>query len=140
MTFWQLSFGSQGSTTPSSTAIAGTKVFANAVNQQAYVSSLRLVPVNAHHTYEVFGSFRRPGTSGSAGGIYLAVLLFDENKAVIAGDGLWWYYPVSFVQLTDTNWHSYRAAFGAGTEHSVPANARYMSVGAILNYDGTVAG
>lgn len=141
MTFWQLrANGSQGSVATSTTAAAGTKVFTNAANQVAWLSSSRLVPVNAQHTYEVFGSFRRPGTAGSAGGIYLAVRLFDDAKADISGDGDWWYYPVSFVQLTDTNLHFYRAPFGAGTERPLPANARYMSVGAILNYDGSIAG
>ena len=140
MTFWQVRTGSQGTVITSSTAIAGTKVFANTNQQLAYLRSTRLVPVNAHHTYEVTGSFRRPTTAGSAGGIYLIVHLFDEAKADIAGDGTWWYYPVSNLQLTDTVWHTYRAQFGSGTQRPFPAGARYMSVGAALNYDGSVAG
>ncbi len=140
MTFWKLNLASQGSVVTSSTAIAGNKVFANAANQVSYLQSMRLIPVNAHHTYEVTGSFRRPGTAGSAGGIYLVVHLFDEAKADIAGDGTWWYYPVANVQLTDTDWHTYRAQFGFNTQRPFPANARYMSVGAALNYDGSVAG
>jgi hypothetical protein len=140
MTFWQLRSGSQGAVATSSSAIAGTKIFANATNQVSWISSLRLVPVNAHHTYEVSGSFRRPAATGSAGGIYLAVLLYDEAKAEITGDGTWWYYPVANVQLTDTNWHTYRAQFGASTSRPFPASARFMSVGAILNYDGAVPG
>ncbi len=140
MTYWQLNFNTQGSVVSSTSAIAGTKVFTNTVNQQASVSSKRLVPVNPNNTYEVTGSFRRPTTTGSAGGIYLAVLLYDSNKATINGDGTWWFYPVAGVSLTDTAWHTYSARFGAGTLRTLPAAARYMSVGAILNYDGAVAG
>lgn len=96
--------------------------------------------MNPHHTYEVRGSFRRPTTTGSAGGIYLAVLLYDGAKANITGDGTWWFYPVSGVSLGDTNWHTYSARFGAGTQRPLPAAARYMSVGAILNNDNDAPG
>jgi hypothetical protein len=140
MDYWQLSFGSQGSVISSTSAIAGTHVFTNAANTQAWVSSQRLVPVNAHHTFEVKGSFRRPTTTGSAGGIYLAVLLYDGAKANITGDGTWWFHPVAGASLMDTDWHTYSARFGAGTQRPLPSSARYMSVGAILNYDGAVAG
>ncbi|HYI01204.1 hypothetical protein, partial [Hyalangium sp.] len=114
MNAWQLR-NSQGSIVTSTSAIAGTKVFTNAVNQQAWLSSKRLAPVNPHHTYEVTGSFRRPTTTGSAGGIYLAVLLYDGAKAELTGDGTWWFYPVAGASLADTAWHTYSARFGAGT-------------------------
>ena len=144
MTSWQLlaGSGSQGSVIPpaADAGVAGAQVFANAPTQVAWVSSTRQVPLNAQHTYEVKGSFRRPTTSGSAGGIYLAVLLFDGAGNAITGDGTWWYYPVSFVQLGDQNWHTYSARFGFGTTRGFPVNAKTMSVGAILNYDGSVAG
>jgi hypothetical protein len=99
-----------------------------------------LVPVNPHHTYEVKGSFRRPATTGSAGRIFLAVLLYDGAKANIPGDGTWWFYPVKALELTDTDWHTYSARFGAGTQRPLPTAARYMSVGAILNNDNDEPG
>ncbi len=140
MEFWQLNFGTEGAVVSSTSAIAGRNVFVNTANRQAWVSSKKLVPVNPHHTYEVKGSFRRPDTVGSAGGIYMAVLLYDDTKTNIGGDGAWWFYPVAGVSLTNTNWHTYSARFGANTPRPLPVAARYMSVGAILNYDGTVAG
>ncbi len=139
MTYWQVDYG-VGAVATSTTALAGTKVFANTVNQAPWIRSTRTVPINPHHTFEVFGSFRRPTVTGSAGGIYLAVLLFDANKATIGGSGTWWYYPVVNASLGDTAWHTYSAVFGSGTSYALPPNARYMSVGAILNYDGAVAG
>lgn len=139
MDFWE-SHHSQGAIISSTSAIAGTKVFTNTANAQVWLSSKRLVPVNPHHTYEVKGSFRRPTTTGSAGGIYLAVLLYDDAKANITGDGTWWFYPVAGLSLTDTDWHTYSARFGAGTQRPLPAAARYMSVGAILNNERDESG
>lgn len=139
LTGWTIVFG-QGSTDVSADPLAGGKVFTNTVNQAPWVSSTTRIPANRHWTYEVRGSFRRQNVNGSAGGIYLAVRLFDEAGADIGGDGTWWFYPASNVQLTDTNWHTYSAKFGSGTSRPLPANARFLSVGAILNYDGAVAG
>lgn len=140
MTFWTLNAGSAGTVVASSAPIGGTRVFANSPTQVAWISSSRMVPINHHHTYEVKGSFRRTTDTGSAGGIYLAVLLFDENRALIGGDGSWWYFPVANLQLTDTTWHTYSAVFGSSSGKSFPPAARYMKVGAILNYDGAVPG
>lgn len=140
MSFWRLEPGSEGSATTSSSPIGGTNVFANSSTKVAWISSSRMVPANQQHTYEIKGSFRRQSGAGSAGGIYLAVLLFDEKRAAISGDGAWWYFPVANVQLTDTTWHTYSAVFGAGSGKPIPGAARYMKVGAVLNYDGTVPG
>ncbi len=141
MAYWSVVTG-QGAVSVSPSAIAGTKVFGNTSGQQAWLSSTRLVPVNPDHTYEVKGSFRRQTATGSAGNIFLAVRLLDANKAEIAGSGTWWFYPISNLALTDTAWHTYSAPFGGGTGTPLPATARFMSVGAILNYDsaGSVAG
>lgn len=121
-------------------APGGTRVFENALNEQAWLSSTTMVPVNPHWSYEVRGTFRRKNLNGSAGSIYLAVRLFDQAGANLGGDGTWWYYPVSNLQLTDVAWHTYSARFGSGTGRPILANARFMTVGAILNYDGSVPG
>jgi len=136
---WAIVSG-QGSNDVSAAPLAGGKVFTNAVNQAPWIGSTTRIPANRHWTYEVRGSFRRQNTNGSAGGIYLAVRMFDDTGADITGDGTWWFYPASNVLLTDTNWHTYSAKFGSGTGRPIPANARFLSVGAILNYDGAVAG
>ena len=139
MAGWTVVSGA-GSTAVSAAPLAGGKAFTNDVNQAPWISSGARIPTNAHWTYEVRGSFRRQNLNGSAGGIYLAVQLFDETGADIGGDGTWWFYPATNVQLTDTNWHTFSAKFGSSTARPFPANARLMTVGAILNYDGAVAG
>jgi hypothetical protein len=139
MAKWAIYLG-MGATVTVPDAPGGVRVFENALNEQSWINSTTRVPVNPHWTYEVRGTFRRKNTNGSAGSIYLAVLLFDEAGNNLEGDGTWWYYPVSNLQLTDVNWHTYSARFGSGTGRPIPANARYMTVGAILNYDGSVPG
>lgn len=139
MTGFSLFMGT-GNTAVSAAPLAGGKIFTNAVNDAPWVSSTARIPANPHWTYEVRGSFRRQNLNGSAGGIYLAVRLFDDTGADITGDGTWWFYPASNVALTDTSWHTFSAKFGSGTGRALPAAARFMTVGAILNYDGAVAG
>lgn len=136
---WQVVTGS-GTIGTTSAPFAGVNTFTNATNVAPWLGSTRRVPVNPQWTFRVSGSFRRLNLNGSAGAIYLAVRLFTATGADIAGDGTWWFYPVSNVTLTDTNWRTYTAEFGSGTARPFPANAAYMSVGAILNYDGAVAG
>jgi hypothetical protein len=81
----------------------------------------------------------RPGRGcrGRAPGAPAA--LFDANGALLYDgneDGTWYYYPVSSVALTGTAWRDYRYELGAGTERPIPPGARFMAVGAILNYNG----
>jgi hypothetical protein len=133
-------FSGQGNTDVSTAPLAGGKIFTNAVNQAPWVTSTTRIPANPHWTYEVRGSFRRQNLNGSAGGIYLAVRMFDDTGMDITGDGTWWFYPANNIALGDTNWHTYSGKFGSGTGRPIPAAARFLTVGAILNYDGAVAG
>lgn len=139
LTQWETVYGA-GHLVTSPTAIGGNQVFENDTNERAWIGSTVRVPSNPHHTFEVRGSFRRVNLNGSAGAIYLAVRMFDGVGAEISGDGTWWYYPVTFLSLSDTSWHTFSERFGYGTSRPIPSQARYMSVGAILNYDGAVAG
>jgi hypothetical protein len=133
---WQVTLGS-GSVVTTTSSLAGTKAFANAANQQAWISSTHLVPVNPHWTYKVSGSFRNTTATGSSGNIFLVVRAFDANGNNITGDGDWWYYAVNNLALTDTAWRTYTGTFGAGTAKPLPAQARFVTVGAILNYGGS---
>lgn len=143
LTHWQIVVGG-GALTPATDAPSGVQVFQNDVNNVAWFSSGARVPIGANKTWEVRGTFRRVNLNGSAGGIYLAVRLFDaagvEISSGTCGGGTWWYYPISFLTLTDTAWHTFTARFGMESGCRFPASARSMSVGAILNYDGAVAG
>jgi hypothetical protein len=138
MTGWEVPFGS-GTTGPSASPLGSPKAFINAAGSAPSMSSTRRIPVNPAWTYEVRGSFRQDDV-GTAGGVWLAVRMFDSNGTDITGDGFWWYHPVAAVVPGDTDWHTYSGLFGSGTAHAIPAGAMTMSVGAILNWDGTSAG
>jgi hypothetical protein len=129
-----------GGVAVSAAPLGGGKVYANADGEAPWVSSNERVPVNRHWTYEVRGSFRRTNTNGTTGAVFLVVRLFDDAGADIAGDGTWWFFAANAVTLTDTNWHSYSAKFGSSTGRAIPASARTMTVAAILNLDGVLAG
>ena len=124
----------------SSTSICGTTAYQNSANSSHWIRSSADHPVDRSATYEVSGSFRRADLTGTQGSVFLAVVLYDSNGANIGGDGTWWYYPASSQALADTDWHTYTATFGAGTERPLPANASFFGVGAILNYNGTSDG
>lgn len=142
MHFWttRSSQGTGSIVTPTGPS-PGASVFANDATQSVWLHSTSILPVEHTGRYTVRGMFRNPTSVGSAGRVFLAVLLFDDAMNGIAGDGSWWYYPASHVELTDTGWHAYHADFGASTARPFPPEARHMTVGAILNYDdGGVAG
>jgi hypothetical protein len=132
---WQVTLGS-GSVVTTTSPLAGTKAFANNVNQQAWISSTRLVPVNPHWTYKVSGSFRNTTSAGTTGNIFLIVRAFDASGNNITGDGSWWYYAANNVGMSDTDWHTFTGTFGAGTAKPLPSNAKFITVGAALNYAG----
>jgi hypothetical protein len=121
-------------------SVAGKSVFQNNPGALPWLSSTTMLPVNRHHTYEARGSFRRESLSGTTGTIYLAVRLFNDAKAEIAGAGDWWLYPAENVSIADDQWHTYSGRFGSGTAHPIPADGRYMTVGAILNNNGGAPG
>ncbi|EKF49538.1 hypothetical protein H17ap60334_04982 [Thermosipho africanus H17ap60334] len=89
------------------------------------------IPIDHNNTYIVECYART--VSGDNGTFYLAVVLFDANGNNISGDGTWWYYPALGV-VPPSTWTRYTGLFGAGTSRPFPSNARYMSVGFILNY------
>jgi len=111
---------------------AGDYVFENSAGEVVWGYSESWQPIDPTRTYLVTGSFRE-SVAGTAGVVYLAVLLRDATGADIGGDGSWWFYPVSSVQ-PGTGWLRGAAEFGAGTARPFPADAVDMSVGFILNY------
>ena len=90
-------------------------------------------------SFYVVGNFRRL-TSAGAGTVFLAVRLRDQDGVEITGDGNWWYYAALAVTPPANQWTSYKTEFGANTARLLPVNAKFATVGFILNYNGTTAG
>jgi hypothetical protein len=128
-----------GGVAVSAAPLGGGKVYANADGEAPWITSNDRVPVNQHWTYEVRGSFRQTNLTGTTGRAYLMVRLFDDTGADIAGLGTWWFRAADQV-FTDTNWHTFAIKFGSGTSKPFPANARMMTVGAILNINAVSPG
>lgn len=133
MTGWNQDSGA-GAVAAVTDGQAGGFVYRNDPFTSAWISSNTRVAIRPGQDYKVSGSFRRTETVGNAGTFYLAVRLFDAGGNNIGGDGTWWYYPVN-TALTGTQWHTYSVEFGPNFGKPFPANARSMTVGAILNYD-----
>jgi len=115
---------------------AGGFVHANDPLTVSWISSDDRIKVRPDQDYKVNGAFRRTESVGNDGTYYLAVRLFDDTGANIAGDGTWWYYPISGAVLNDTEWHNNSIKFGPNYGRPFPPEADTMTVGAILNYNG----
>lgn len=80
--------------------------------------------------------------SGNTGTMYLVVAFFDASGALIQGgtDAAGWtnigtmHYYGLVAQAPPTVLTEYTVTFGAGQTFGIPTNARFVAVGAILNY------
>lgn len=109
----------------------GSKYAATNDNGKVWWVYSNKIPIDHNNTYIVECYART--VSGTDGTFYLAVVLFDANGNNISGDGTWWYYPAAGA-VPPSTWRRYTGLVGAGTSRPFPSNARYMSVGFILNY------
>lgn len=110
----------------------GKAIRSNSGAGSSYAAS-RQISFNPNKSYRVRCKARSVSANGT---FYLVVDLRDSAGAVIGGDGTAWFYPASGVTVPGT-WTDYEGRFGLGTSKTFPANARTMSVGALMNYNGT---
>lgn len=135
---WEVSSGSM-QLVDTAGAPAGEKALRNASNITTWGSSTQWIQLDRNLTYRVAGTFRH-FLDGGSGTIFLAVRLRDAAGNEIVGDGAWWYYPALSAVPALAEWTHYAAEFGANSPKPFPPNARYATVGFILNYNGTSAG
>lgn len=105
----------------------GINVVENTAAQIALVESTELVPYNPQLTYEVVGMFKQSDTTGSAGSVSLGVRFYAADRTFIE-----WHKAADMVD-PGTDWTLLKGKYGAGTGVAAPANAQYMTVGALLN-------
>jgi hypothetical protein len=138
MSGWDVAFeGSRMQLIETPNAPASEKALRNDSGFVAWGSSTQWIPIDRNLTYRVTGTFRQ-FLDGGNGTVYLAVRLRDAAGSEIAGDGIWWFYPVNSAAPPLGIWTPYEAEFGANTAKPFPTNARYATVGFILNYAGTL--
>lgn len=108
-----------------------TVIRSNPGASQTYAGS-RQITFNPRKAYRIRVNARSVGANGI---FYLVVDLRDANGTVIGIDGTAAYYPVSGATVPST-WTYYEGNFGYNTDRPFPANAKTMSVGALMNYNG----
>lgn len=96
-------------------------------------------PIDPNATYEA--SFELMDVGAPGPGVahhYTVIVAYDASNNIIAGDGTFWFYPSSYVALTNRNtWETHSALFGKGTARPFPSNAVRFGLGVLLNYDPT---
>jgi hypothetical protein len=99
------------------------------------------VPVDKAKAYRAIAYALRDAV-GDTCTMYLYVRFFDTNGATIYSAGSTWpaegaynYFGL-LGAVPPTSTKVYEINFGAGQVAQIPANARYMSIGALMNYSG----
>lgn len=99
------------------------------------------VPVDKAKAYRAIAYALRD-SAGDTCTMYLYVRFFDVNGATIYSAGSTWPAEGSYNYfgllgaVPPTSTKVYEINFGAGQVAQIPANARYMSIGALMNYSG----
>jgi len=138
--------------------VAGIKDFSasstalrNPLGRRADVFTSALIPINPAQDYRVeCSATQRIGTNATA---YLAVAWYDQTGRLLesnipAPDGA--AYPAGWANGTysyfglvgtaaPTRWTTYRTSFGPDEAAEIPHRAKFVRVGALLNYNATPA-
>ncbi len=93
----------------------------------------RSVPFDPSKQY-VFRCLARRASGGTTSVIFAGVAVFDANGTNITGDGSYWYYVASGVNV-GSEWTQFTGYFGAG-KRTFPSNAKTMAVCLFGNYGG----
>ncbi len=130
---WETEWGAFTVVDVSNTDPKSSNFAAQNTSTGTWIYNKKRIPIERDKAYVVECYART--VSGSTGTFYLAVRLWDKDGNNIRGDGTWWYYPAAYV-VPNSTWTYYYGVFGNGTSRPFPSNAAYMTVGAILGYEG----
>ncbi len=102
----------------------------------------RMVPIDQSKTYLASAW---ANSSNSTKTVYLLVAFYDASGALMSGQGTGWnlgiYNYFGLVnQVPTPGWNEYRISFGSGGTASIPAGARFVRIGASLNYNNSATG
>lgn len=123
---------------------AGATALQNPAGQASFPFTGPLIPIDTAKRYRVEVSVKQQvGTAATA---YLAVAwynasgaLIDASTAAPAGwlaNGTFSYYGLA-NQVVPTTWTTYGIGFGSGEAAAIPSSARFVRIGALLNYNAT---
>jgi len=124
----------------------------NPIGESSEVFTSALISIQAFKSYRLEMKVKQPRNVGSTA--YLAVAWYDTDSRFLeshiaspqgAGNPRGWstgtYSYFGLVsQIPQTEWSTFRISFGLGEAASIPHGARFVRVGALLNYNTKASG
>jgi hypothetical protein len=128
---------------------ASTTALQNPPGQPCETLTSDLIPINLSQNYQIEFSARQCFSSNATA--YLAVAWYEERGRLLesyipaptgAGSPVGWtngtYSYFGLVgTLAPATWTTYRKSFGLGEVAAIPPHAKFVRVGALLNYNAT---
>jgi hypothetical protein len=116
----------------------------------SYIFNPELIPISRSHRYTASMAVKQSGSKDATN--YLAVAWYDSEKRWLSthqpqpvgagnppgwhGSGTYSYFGL-INQPAPTRWHRYNISFGFGEKAAIPANATYLRIGALLNFNSS---
>ena len=137
-----------GDSPETSVTANGSVVISNPTGRASHAFDSRMVAIDQNQRYQLTCTLRQ---SGFAATNYLAVAWYDKNGHLLesnqsrpegAGSPIGWsngtysYYGL-VNESASSEWGVYTISFGHGETAAVPAEAAFLRIGALLNYNAT---
>jgi hypothetical protein len=121
----------------------------NPAGKSTEVFTSYLVPIDPRYAYQVEMSAKQYDSSN--GVAYLAIAWYSENGHLLASNlpqpegagmprgwnnGTCSYFGLVAAEAPST-WTTYRISFGRNEDAAIPSNAKFVRVGALLNYNSS---
>ena len=126
-----------------------TTALQNPVGIAAFAFTSSAIPIAGSKSYQLEMSAKQ--VDDNKANVYLAVIWYDANGKLLKSDTVrpegagkprgWDNGPYSYFGLVSEPapkmWTTYATSFGLHESASIPVNARFVRVGALLNYNAT---
>lgn len=123
-------------------------IIRNPIGSVSYPFNSELIPISRYHRYQLTCAIRQSGAPDAIN--YLAVAWYDKSANLLpsnlpfpqgAGNPAGWNNGTfSYFGLIGrpaaADWTSYVISFGPGEAAAIPANAAFLRIGAMLNFNG----
>ena len=123
-------------------------IIRNPIGSVSYPFSSELIPISRYHRYQLTCEIRQSGAPDAIN--YLAVAWYDKSANLLTSNlpfpqgagrpagwnnGTFSYFGL-IGRPAAADWTSYSISFGLGEAATIPANAAFLRIGAMLNFNG----